>query len=350
MDNVEIKKILFNSKTNKQQFLAHLKMNSNYNEFKKNIKGIKQHPFGKYALSSTPIPKSPTQLRKDNIIPHSGNIETEIAWLVDSILENSELINNYIELKIKYENSFLLNQYDKAEEVLDKIEKEICFSIWSAENRLLLTEKKIGTESNWLLLDEYLKNTRDPLSQFLIEQSSKKAEKNFSFFRYKNNFESIIDGTNKSLHEYLCFKVIYPGYTGFQNFSFLINIESISSIIDRYNLLMDVLIELVPLDKKEFLFSVVKDLSKKISKDLRIAQLLNLLSQEYTQFPLTNEIIDIIDCYSKGEYSKCIKKSSYLLKEQPSIVELYIIYVKSLIEEKLDFEPLNISENINEVV
>ncbi len=350
MDNIEIKKILFNSKTNKQHFLAQLKRNSNYNEFKKNIKGIKQHPFGKYALSSTPIPKTPSQLRKDNIIPHSGNIETEIAWLVDSILEHSELINNYIELKTEYENSFLLNQYDKSEEALNKIEKEICFSIWSAENRLLLTEEKIGTESNWLLLDEYLKNTKDPLSQFLIEQSSKKAENNFSYIRYKNNFESIIDGTNKSLYEYLCFKIIYPGYTGFQNFSFLVNIESVSSIIDRYNLLMDVLIELVPLGKKEFLFSVVKDLQKKISKDLKIVQLLNLLGQEYTQFSLTNKIIDIIDCYSRGEYSKCIENSSFLLKEQPSIVELYIIYVKSLIEEKLDFEPLNISKNTDEVL
>ncbi len=350
MNNIEIKKKLFHPKTNKQHFLAQLKMDSNYNEFKKIIKGIKQHPFGRYALSSTPRPKIASQLRKNNIIPHSGNLETEIAWLVDSILENSELINNYIELKEEYENSFLLNQYDKSEETLNKIEKELCFSIWSAENRLLLTEEKLGTESNWLLLDEYLKNIKDPLSQFLIEQSSKKAENKFSYVRYKNNFESIIDGTNESLHEYLCFKIIYPGYTSFQNFSFLINIESVSSIIDRYNLLMDILIELVPLGKNELLHSVVQDLSKKISKDLRVTQLLNLLTQEYTQLSLNNDIISVIDCYSKGEYLKCIKDTTSLLKTNPSIVELYVIYVKSIIEENLGFEPLNISENTDEIL
>uniref|UniRef100_UPI00404A56C5 hypothetical protein n=1 Tax=Flavobacterium sp. TaxID=239 RepID=UPI00404A56C5 len=350
MNNTEIKKLLFHPKTNKEHFLAQLKMNSNYDEFKKIIKGIKQHPFGKYVLSSTPIPKTPAQLRKNNIIPHSGNIETEIAWLVDSILENSESINNYILLKEEYENAFLLNQYDKSEEILNKIENEICFSIWSAENRLLLTEEKLGTESNWLLLDEYLKSIKDPLSQFLIEQSSKKAENKFSYVRYKNNFESIIEGTNESLHEYLCFKIIYPGYTGFQNFSFLINIESVSSIIDRYNLLMDVLIELVPLGKNDFLLAVVKDLSKKITKDLKISQLLNLLDQEFIKLPLNDEILDLIDCYSRGEYLKCIKNSTSLIKKYPSIVELYIVYVKSIIEEKLDFTPLNISENTDEIL
>lgn len=86
MNNTEIKKLLFHPKTNKEHFLAQLKMNSNYNEFKKIKKTIKQYPFGRFALSSTPIPKTPFQLRKNNIIPHSGNIETEIAWLVDSIL------------------------------------------------------------------------------------------------------------------------------------------------------------------------------------------------------------------------------------------------------------------------
>ncbi|WP_435182280.1 hypothetical protein [Cellulophaga omnivescoria] len=350
MNNTEIKKRLFHPKTNKQHFLAQLKMDSNYNEFKKIIKGIKQHPFGRYALNSTPIPKSPSDLRKNNIIPHSGNIQTEIAWIVDSILENSELINKYVELKEEYENSFLLNQYDKSEEILNKIEKEICFSIWGAENRLLLTEEKLGTESNWLLLDDYLKNIKDPLSQFLIEQSSKKAENKFSYVRYKNNFESIIEGTNESLQEYLCFKIIYPGYTGFQNFSFLINIESVSSIIDRYNLLMDILIELVPLGQNDFLLIVAKDLSKKISNDIRIKQLMNLLSDEYSQLPLSNQNISIVDCYSKGEYLKCITETSNLLIKHPSIVELYIIYVKSIIEEKLDFQPLNISENINEIL
>lgn len=350
MNNTEIIKKLFHPKTNKEHFLAQLKMNSNYNEFKKITKVIKQHPFGKYALSSNPIPKTPSQLRKNNIIPHSGNIEAEMAWLIDSILENSELINNYIELKEEYENAFLLNQFDKAEEILNKIEKEICFSIWSAENRLLLTEEKLGTESNWLLLNDYLNNINDPLSQFLIEQSSKKAENKFSYVRYKNNFESIIEGTNESLHEYLCFKIIYPGYTGFQNYSFLINIESVSSIIDRYNLLMDILIELVPLGKNDFLLEVVKDLSKSITKEIKISQLLNLLADEYIQLPLNNEIMDAIDSYSKGEYIKCIKDIGYLIKKHPSIVELYIIYIKSIIEEKLDFTSLNISENINEVL
>ena len=51
MNNTEIKKRLFYPNTNKQHFLAQLKMNSNYNEFKKIIRGIKQHPFGNFNVN-----------------------------------------------------------------------------------------------------------------------------------------------------------------------------------------------------------------------------------------------------------------------------------------------------------
>ena len=85
MNNSEIKKQLYHPKTNKYYFLAQLKANSNYEDFKKKIKVIKSHSFGKYVLKSTHLPKGYNQLRSNNLVPHSGNLESEIAWILDSI-------------------------------------------------------------------------------------------------------------------------------------------------------------------------------------------------------------------------------------------------------------------------
>lgn len=349
MNNTEIKKKLFHPKTNKYNFLAQLKADSDYDSFKHKIKGIIQHPFGKQALLSNPLPKSLPDLRTNNIIPHSGNLEAEIAWIMHSVLENADLINQFIELKNAYEKSFLLNNYEYAEAILDQIENSISYSNWGLESRLLLAEEKSGTERNWLLLNEYSQKIKDPLTLFLLEQSSKKAENKMSYIRYKDNFENVINDTGAFLHEYLCFKVLYPGYTGFKNYSFIINVESISSIIDRYLLLIDILIELIPKGKDEFILKVTTELIDKISNDQRLKQLFNLFSNDFILLKDREGIVEYIDRYSIGDYNFCIDNAPSILRQYPTTIEPYLIYIKSLIESKQNFISLNVAKNIDEI-
>lgn len=350
MNNSEIKRTLFHPRTNKNFYLAQLKAESDYLTFKNRIKGIIQHPYGKTAILANPLPKSYEKLRSNNIVPHSGNIESEIAWLMYSITENAQLLNEFISFKNKYERHYILNEYEKAEQVLNEIEKNICFSNWGAENKILLTQEKSGTENNWLILDELSKKVKDPLALFLLEQSSKKAESNFSYVRYKDNFESIIEGTPEFLHEYLCFKAIYPAYTGFQNYSFLINVESISSIIDRYLLLIDVLVELISKNKIEFALQVVDDLIDKIPNDISLIQINNILSEDKIKIHDKEDLIQYIDQYSLGNYKTCIESAFKIISKYPTSIELFVIYVKSLIEEKQLFKEINVSENIDDIL
>jgi hypothetical protein len=350
MNNSEIKKTLFHPRTKKNIYLAQLKVDSDYSTFKIRTKGVIQHPFGKSAILANPLPKSYEKLRSNNIIPHSGNIESEIAWLIYSITENAQLLNEFISLKNKYEFHYILNEYEKAEQILNEVENKICFSYWGAENRILLAQEKTGIENNWLILDEFSKKVKDPLSLFLLQQSSKKAESNFSYIRYKDNFESIIQGTQEFLHEYLCFKAIYPAYTGFQNYSFLINVESISSIIDRYILLIDVLIELISKNKTNFVLQVTEDLIDKILNDIRLIQIKNILSKEKIKIQGREDLIKYIDQYSLGNYKSCIESAFEIIKKYPTSIELFVIYVKSLIEEQLVFKQTNISENIDDIL
>lgn len=346
----EIKTTLFHPKTDKYSFLATLKRDSNYDSFRKITKGIVQHPFGKGAILATPLPQSYADLRRNSITPHSGNIESEIAWVVYSILEFSTAINRFIPLKEHFEKCILLNRYSEAENILDQIENEICFSNWGAENRLILLEEKEGTESNWLKLSQLSEEIKDPLSLFLTEQSSKKAEKKLTYTRYKANFESIIAGTSGLFNEYLCFRILYNAFTGFESFSFFMNVESVSSIIDRYNILIDLLVELVSQEKTGLVSKVLSELLPVFGEDKRLIQLNNMVTSNFKLLDNTDDISSFINQYSIGKYKYCIENSKELLELYPSAVELYIIYVKCLIEEKEGFIKTNASENIDEIL
>tara|TARA_R110000764_G_scaffold44749_1_gene100729 strand:- start:1908 stop:5324 length:3417 start_codon:yes stop_codon:yes gene_type:complete len=350
MRNQEIKTKLFHPRTDKFNFLALLKQDYDYSTFRKMTKGILQHPFGKNALLANPLPKSISELRRNNITPHSGNVDTEIAWIMHSIEKNAEVINKYILLKKMFEKHILLNEYEKAENCLNKIEKEICYSNWGAQNRLLLLEEKDGTESNWLMLGKYSEQIKDPLSLFIIEQSSKKAEKKLAYSRYKASFESIISETTGLLNEYLCFKILYPAFTGFEKFSFFINVESVSSIIDRYNILIDVLIELIPLKRDDLIKNVIDELLPIIKDDNRLVQIQNILGHQFMILNNVKEITLFISEYSLGNYEYCLNKSTKLFRTHPDVTEIYIIYVKCLIELKFDFRETKISLNIDSIL
>lgn len=350
MTNKEVKRILFDSKTNKPVFLAQLKANLDYEKFRKITPIIKTHHFGKQLLSATPLPKSLSDLRKNKTIPYTDNIESEIAWIIDSILEHAEKLNIFIDLKTKYEKAFLLNKYDQAEKILSKIENDICYSNWGIENKLLLTESQSGTENNWLLTSNYLKRLKDPLSIFFVEQNSKKAEKNYSYFRFKSNFENIIQDVGDLIFEYLCFKTLYTGYSGFNHYSFFLNIESSSSLIDRYLLLIDIFIELVPRKNPHFLINPINELLCKIPNDTRLKQLFNMLSDGFCSLSDQRQVTEIIDEYSIGNYDHCVTKGIRLLEQYPTSIETYVIYVKSLIEDSKEYKPSNVSENIDKIL
>lgn len=350
MNNSDIKKLLYHPKTNKYHFLAQIKAESNYESFNKKKSAIKSHPFGKQALKSTPLPQTFNQLRTNNIIPHSGNLESELAWTMDSIKENAQLVNRFIQLKLEFENNILLSNTQKAEELLNKIESEICVSNWGVECSFILAEENGGTERNWLLLKEYSTKLKDSLSLFMAEQSSKKSEEKLSYNRYKKNFENITSGVNGLLNEYLCYKILYPGYTGFQNFSFLVNVESVSAVIDRYLLLIDILTEIVLKEKQELVRIITSELELIIPNDNRINQLKVLCNGFDIKFNENHGLISYINAYTAGRYDYCIENATQILTNYPSSIEAYLIYVKALIEINHEFKPLGVSKNIDKIL
>lgn len=347
----EVEKTLFRKDTNRPNLFVYVKSTFKYKDLKKAIKIISRHSQGRYYLNSNSLPRSYKSLRKGKILQYSGKFQSEIGWILYSIIQNSSVINVFLLRRTEFEKAMLLENYDEARKILDSIEKDVCFSNWTLENRLLLEEKSNGTESNWLTLNSISKEINDSLLQFLAEQSSKKAEDKFSYSGYRSNFESIISGANPNVNEYLCFKLLYPGYIGFQNYGFYVNVESISSVIDRYIMLLDVLTDMA-YEHVDFVSSIVEELSEKFYKDSRLEQIARITNTDFrNQSNIPNKLLaEVLDLYTVGHYKSVVEKSKKLIVSQPSSLEIYVLYCKSLIELDLDFTPTLISTTVDAIL
>lgn len=351
----ELKRLLFNHNIDKYQLFGKFKLECKFDDFAQAIKEISSHPLAKKIIFNNPLPKNFNEIKKNRIIPPTNNLDGELALILYVIESHYELINKFLILKEKFELSFLLNNLEEAEDILNDIEQNICKSIWSIENRLLLREFKEGSEANWNELSKFSQLISDQLVLFLVEAFSKRAESKISYFRYcdlmNNQFKYILPD---ELSEYLQFRLSYTAYTGFETFPFFLAIEGNSSIIDRYLILVDVISDILTNSKDQEIPNSVKktvlQLSKKIN-DRKITQFSYFLGLNNFQIlDNSDKFFNLIDKYTKGDFAYVLKNSNELIKLFPDSIELYEIYIKSLIELKKDFNNLNISPLIDKIL
>jgi len=343
MTKNNLKRLLFQTNSDKIKVLGLLKNQSNFYSFNKKLDSVISHPFVETALFGGLLPKSPEEIFRRNLIPNSNNIESEVAWIIRSILPKAKRIEMFLSLKSRYENSMLLNDFDKSEKLLDQIEKDICCSIWGIKNRILLEEERTGTESNWLKLNEYNNLIKDPITLFLIEQESKKSETKLTYFRFKEEFARSVEKTNEFFREYLCFRLDYITYTGFKNFAFILNLESVSPLIDRYLFLIDIMVEIAANEVFSFVQESLQELTKSISNDSRLNSLTGLVMGDLSQIMRSefDDLIAYIDQYFAGNYETVLQNASQIINSYPSQIEVYIFYIRSLIESNQPFRELN---------
>jgi len=356
MNAVEFRKLLFHPKTDRPNLFGQLKISVEYDQFFKIIDANLNHPATKSFIYANALPKKYEHLRQTRFVPHS-NLIGELAWSVYAIRAFRMELNSFLTFKQNFEDQFLLGEYDKAAQTIDQIESSISKSLWSIENRLLLSEYKEGVESNWATLSDFSKIISDPLLLYFVENYSKRAESKITYFRFKNLFNNQISEVDAPDHfkEYLCFRLNYPGYVGFENYSFYLTMESISPIIDRYLLTKDILIEIIGSnnpENKAVIEKPLRDLVELIDSDNTLKQLVNFSnsSDAFYHFIESKEVLQILDEYTKGNFSNCINTIPSLLKKYPSCIELYEVYVKSLIETDEKFISTSVSPFIDDLL
>ncbi|MBV7268949.1 hypothetical protein [Winogradskyella luteola] len=343
---------LYHPRTDKANVLSHIKTHG-YEFFMKEIKKLKAHPSIRLIVEGNVLPKDFSSIGKNRLIYYSENFGGELAWIVWSIKKYHNALNKYLSYKTLLENEILLSNYEDALDILEQIENNICFSYWSTECKFSLNELYGGTEKNWELLNELSeKADENSLILFHLQLFSKKAEGKLSFNRYKRILNYDLANLSAGLKEYLYFKFGYFFIQEYSHLEYFLLTEANSSIIDRYELVINLLTDIVSdKDHKDYQLSVqvINELSEVIV-DKRLDRLKEFCSQKLIEENADNQVLRFLENYTKGDYNLCIKEFPKIVEEYPSHIELFEPYIKSLIEEDRAFEKTGVSKEIDDIL
>jgi hypothetical protein len=354
MKLAEFKQGLFNQKSNKRNLFTNLKF-AEIQDLRQIFRAYYKHPIFRLMVGKPDKPSNVEALVEVKTIGYTKSFIRELNWTIACCEQYKSDINLFLEKKNEYESLFLQGDFTGAEEILNNIFITHGVSIWWLENTLLLKEYKDGVKENWSQLSEFSKHISSPYVLFFLEKFSKRAEKNISYFRFKNLFNNIANelGIASVFNEYLCFKFSYSSFIGYTNFDYYLWLENQFPIIDRYLTMVDVLIEVNLHHTKNDTINfneIINDLNNSFN-DFRLKQLQNLNNQYIKNVQQKSyETMSVFDLYAEQNYLECLNTIPVLIRQDPLRIELYEVYVKSLIELNKPFRSVGLSELVDQIL
>lgn len=319
---------------------------------------IKMHPLYIKYLNKSPFFQSIDEIYIKEPFQFTKDLKREFKWIT-CILENYlTQINLFLFNKNQFDKFVLLEDYENARVVLNKIEEDFGISLWSIEANLILEEKINGSESNWNLLSFYLKEIKNPIYEFNINSSSKRIEEKLSYESFLNQFQNDIDSIKADglIEDFLVFKNfnIVNYEFRYKNLESVIFVSNILSIIDQYLILIEVIIYNISKDDNndKIFSSFINKCQEVITNDFRIQNLYNVINEK-NDFKLSANNNDILSClnhYYEGNFSSSLSESETYIQNNPLEYEVYEVYCKSLINLNLEFKPIKSSESVNEIL
>lgn len=322
----------------------------NFEEAYNSFKNYKNWGLLEYAFQTSLFPTKEEKIKINPILPHVKNYQGELAFILFLIIKNKDKINSFLEFEYKFQNNLLLENYQECLNIIEKIENNICYSIWGIESKFNILQKLGGVEENWKYNNKLCKSIQNDFIKLLINFYSKKAEDEVSVSNYFSELELLTRNLQKEEKEYINF-ILGNKTANYEEFSYIINYHSNSPIIDLYYFLLSVINHLSQSKENyRFLNKVVNILNINI-KDERIKRIkeINSFSTDKIQIDIDLNII-ILDEYSKGNYSKALEITKKQLYNRPDVFFLYEIYVKCLLQLNLDFIVPGINNTIDSIM
>jgi hypothetical protein len=326
-------------------------------------------PQFKDLLWGNALPKNYDELGLSELPFYNKDTQSEINWTLVGIRKFAYEINLFLFYKSEYERELLTGNYSNAEKYLDKIENEICFSLWTLENRFLLKEFSNSGIDNKESLNHFNQNNKSlGITKFLAHFLSLRSERSLSINRYIADLEFNINRLESELKEdyldYYRFKLSFLDTSDYSKYNAIILFDFNHSIIDRYITLTKIFTNFLTAsnpfleeDKeahsiKEYVINRTNYLIRKINDPVLFK--LKLLASEKL-FPAfdaeeSRREINIIDKYTSGLYDEVQEDLTKLLLEKPNQFDLYVLYAKSLIYQKKQFISIGNTKSILNII
>lgn len=189
--------------------------------------------------------------------------DRQLNWIIAILNNLSDPINTYLRYRDQYENALILGDYDNAIKCLDKIEEEVCVSLWGLDNRFVLAEYSSGLEKNKEFLAETGKKDCNLTVNIFADFFSFKAEKTINDRQYLHRLSKCFSDKTASINIYFEEKMRSWYWSASGKFDELLYYNEYFSVIDIYNSFIKVCVFLA-FNKEGVLIQKLNQLLKKI--------------------------------------------------------------------------------------
>lgn len=288
------------------------------------------------------------------------SIDIEINWMLQCFKKHKNILIQFVYLRDEVEKNILLGEYSQAELLLEESLKNVGYSVWYYEMRLIIAGLQNDLPKSIRIVSEcnetYRKLKRGfvPLVLSSILSRSQRTVPPYEYdvelySRYKKNRTEF----QNDRYNYYLFRLNYYQNYDIDDISITLIMESMNSVIDRYVLMCYVLRSYMIKEGKN-----KKNISNFAASLYRITAdrcwIPYILLEPYKSFPLgyyDKDFVSILDKYYTGEYDKVILECKKFLAEKPYHFDVLKLYCRALLFKDTGYEPItdNIDSVLNEV-
>lgn len=253
-------------------------------------------------------------------------------WIMFCFKICKEQLIRFNNLKQIYESHIYKLDYQSAADILEKIESEVCVSLWSISQRFIIEEYTKGLESHKLLLDEYIKQSRKRvISEILLDFISNLAESNMSYLNYQDKAVKFLSSIkqNKLVYEYINYKINLEYEYDIEQTNIIYQFEEQFSVVDLYESVVN---HIINRTFKEGISDNIVCKIYSITGDFRLLnlQIINGVDVDVSKNLYNQtEYNEILECYTYGDYQRTIQLIDDYTQNNSLDFQLLILQIKS---------------------
>lgn len=277
----------------------------------------------------------------------------EIRWITLQIIRQRKLIKKYILYRNVVEKEILLGRYVEALEELEECRKQVGYSIWYYEMKLVIYGFMEDNERMLKLVSDVNNIHKDKKRGYvtlLLHFLYKRSMKELSALDYDMELDAIFKRNSKTYlkdrDNYFLFRLNYYNNSSLAELPSMLLFESTNSLIDRYRLLVLIIKTIILKDNTQSL--LVSEIGHFLYKKTGDTELLPIVAFQKGKLPqdyYDREFVRALDYYYTGQYDKVIDLGREYISNNPTDFDIVVLFCHSLILSKKSY--MNITTDAN---
>jgi len=287
-----------------------------------------QHPAYHRLIWPAPTPRTFAEACLGGM-PGVANFEQELVWTVQALLPYAPLINRFIALKSRYEDSILRGSEMEILATLARIKETCGLSLWFAESQI----NYLHTYRNYNAQTQYVKSimgdrTISARFRLIISWIHFRSGHNISAAEFDRHLKRICETGNKDT--FLLEQIILGSRFNITpiDAAYMLCCADMFCVVDRYLFTIRILQTMIAcVASTDPLLAVIRSaIAPLITQiDDPLLRKLAIIVGHSIQINSCPPLIDILDLYTIGKYETTAQEAASFLKKKISIEVIHIL-------------------------